>query len=237
MIKFRQKDFSILSSTIKGAGIGGAIAGGATIFRPKHGSNSWIGKKLDWERNKEDYVLGKDKSGKTVYDFDQKKADENFNRMKILGVGMLVGAALGALVGTVLEVSKKVNRAKTVDARLMEKVLRGLKSSNLVEGRDFTRDPKQATQMKTRVCIVISKYSGELKLMINVARDKKLEQVASQIVKNIPNTSNVITREGDKYNDIIISTISDGSADAGLVCGIIEGFVHSKYPVYIVEVG
>lgn len=227
MIKFRQKDFSILSSTIKGAGIGGTLAGGATIFPVFR-----LGNRPD----KKDYYKD-NKDGGKWFDAEEKRHDDNTWRAKIIGAGMLVGAALGALVGTVLEVSKKVNRAKTVDARLMEKVLRGLKSSNFVEGRDFTRDPKQATQMKTRVCIVISKYSGELKLMINVARDKKLEQVASQIVKNIPNTSNVITREGDKYNDIIISTISDGSADAGLICGIIEGFVHSKYPVYIVEVG
>ena len=36
MIKFRQKDFSILSSTIKGASIGASVAGIANrLFKPK----------------------------------------------------------------------------------------------------------------------------------------------------------------------------------------------------------
>lgn len=211
MIKFRQKDFSILSSTIGGAGIGGSLGSAVTIFRPR--------------KEKEDES-----------EIDKKKAEKKYNLTLKLG-GMLVGAALGALYGTVKEISKRVNRNKTVDARLMEKVLQGLKASNFKEGVDFTRDPKQATQMRTKVCIVISKFSGELKLLINVAKDKTLEQITTQIVKNIPNTSNVITRTGDRYNDIIVSTISDNSADPGLICGLVEKFIHNKYPVYLVEVG
>lgn len=219
MIVFRQKDFSILSSTVHGAGIGGTIGGLGTIFRPRP--------KKSGEFKTEDGH------------FDERAAKDanNTYRLKNVAAGMLVGAALGAIWGSIKEISKKVNRAKTVDARIMEKVLRGLKASGLKEGVDFTRDPKQANAMKTRVCIVISKYSGELKLMINVVKDSKLEQTATQIVKNIPNTSNVVTRTGDRYNDIIVSTISDASADPGLICGIVEKFVHSKYPVYLVEVG
>jgi hypothetical protein len=223
MIVFRQKDFSILSSTVHGAGIGGTIGGLGTVFRPR--------KDADGE------FMRKDKDGKPYFDENAKKSANNAYRLKFMATGMLVGAALGAIWGSIKEISKKANRAKTVDARIMEKVLRGLKASGLKEGVDFTRDPKQANAMKTKVCIVISKYSGELKLMINVVKDSKLEQTATQIVKNIPNTSNVVTRTGDRYNDIIVSTISDASADPGLICGIVENFVHSKYPVYLVEVG
>jgi hypothetical protein len=79
--------------------------------------------------------------------------------------------------------------------------------------------------------------STTLAYMDKYVKDKKLEQITTQIVKNIPNTSNVITRTGDRYNDVIISTISDNSADPGLICGVVEKFVHNKYPVYLVEVG
>ena len=233
MIKFRQKDFSILSSTLHGAGIGGAIGSGAAIFRPRPEKQDEFYRKKRGNENE----LFLDNSGKPIFEERQAKRAENLYKMQLVGGGMLIGAALGALWGTIKEISKKTNRAKTVDARIMEKVIRLLRSSGLKEGVDFTRDPKQATQMKTKVCIVISKYSGELKLMINVVKDSKLEQVATQVVKNLPNSSNVVTRTGDRYNDIIISTISDASADPGLICGIVEKFVHSKYPVYLVEVG
>lgn len=229
MIVFRQKDFSILSSTITGAGVGASVGSlGTIIFKRKPKSKD------------EFYYYDKDKNGQgTVRKFDQDKfkAANNKHNLQVVGGSMLIGAALGAIVGTIKEISKRINRNKTVDARLMEKIRMGLKASGLKEGIDYTRDPKQATQMKTRVCIVISKYSGELKLLINVVKDKKLEQLTENIVKNIPNTSNVVTRTGDKYNDIIISTISDNSADPGLICGMVEKFVHNKYPVYLVEVG
>lgn len=211
MIVFREKDFSILSSTLKGASLGGTIGGGVTFFRRR-------------------------KPTKKEDDNERKKLDGMYTT-KFIGGGLLIGAALGALVGTILDITKKVNRKKTVDARLMEKVLLDLKSSGFREGIDFTRDPKQATKMKSKVCIVISKYSGELRLLINVVKDSKLEGITTQIVKNIPNSSNVVTREGDKFNDIIISTISDGIVDAQLISGIAEKFIHNKYPVYLVEVG
>jgi hypothetical protein len=228
MIVFRQKDFSILSSTIAGAGLGASAGSlGTIIFKRKPKDKG------------EFYYYDKDKNGNDIRKFDQDKykAVNNKYNLQLVGGGMLIGAALGALVGTIKEISKRVNRNKTVDARLMEKIQMGLTASGLKEGIDYTRDPKQANQMKTRVCLVISKYSGELKLLINVVKDKKLEQLTEHIVKNIPNTSNVVTRTGDRYNDVIVSTISDNSADPGLICGIVEEFVHNKYPVYLVEVG
>jgi len=219
MIKFRQKNFNILTSTLSGAGLGASVGSGVSVFRPR--------KETKGEFKRDD---GKFDEGA------QKRANSTY-RMKIIGAGMLIGAALGALYGTFKEVTKKINRKNTVDKRLMEKVLQGLKASGFKEGTDFTRDPKQANQMKTKVCIVISKFSGELKLLINVARDRNLEQLALNIVKNIPNTSNVVTRTGDRYNDIIVSTISDPLVEDGLICGIVEKFIHNKYPVYLVEVG
>ena len=88
-----------------------------------------------------------------------------------------------------------------------------------------------------KVCIVISKSSGNMQLLVNTVADTKLKTVALNMAKNIPNTATVNTKLSDKYNDISISTISDSSANIGLVTGIAEYFIRNKYPVYLVEVG
>jgi hypothetical protein len=217
MIKFRQKDFSILSSTLTGAGIGGSFG----TFIPK------FGKKHDATRTVK-------KEGK---EWVEHYKEPDMSQTKGIAIGLIVGAALGALVGTAKEISKRVNRANTVDRRLLEKVLLDLKHKGYREGVDYVLDPEKANKMRTKVCIVISKYSDELRILINTVKDPKLSQLATNVVKNIPNSSNVVTRATDKYNDIVVSTISDSSVDAGLVCGIAEKFIHSGFPVYLVEVG
>jgi len=217
MIKFRQKDFSILSSTITGAGIGGSLGS----FIPR------FGKKHDATR-----VVKKDNK-----EWVETYKEPDMSQTKGVAIGLIVGAALGALVGTAKEISKRVNRSTTVDKRLLEKVLLDLNHKGYKEGIDYVLDPNKANKMKTKVCIVISKYSDELRLLINTVKDPKLIQLATNVVKNIPNSSNVVTRESDRYNDIIVSTISDSHVDAGLICGIAEKFIHSGFPVYIVEVG
>lgn len=218
MIKFRRKDFSILSSTLTGAGIGGSLG----TFIPRFGKKHEETKIVNNDNNKPIPV---------------KEMVPNMSQTKGIAIGLIVGAALGALVGTAKEISKKVNRANTVDKRLLEKVLLDLRHKGYKEGIDYVLDPEKANRMRTKVCIVISKYSDELRILINTIKDPKLSQLATNVVKNIPNSSNVVTRATDKYNDIVVSTISDSSVDAGLICGIAEKFIHSGFPVYLVEVG
>ncbi len=155
----------------------------------------------------------------------------------IIGSGTVIGAGLGLLVGLTKETSQKVNRITTVDKRLMHGVIENLKKAGLKENVQFTRDPKIANDMKMKVCIVISRNSGNLNLLVNTVADSKLKSITSGMVKNIPNTATVNTKLSDKYNDISISAISDSSADTGLITGIAEYFIHHKYPVYLVEVG
>lgn len=151
--------------------------------------------------------------------------------------GLIAGAALGALAGVIDKQRTRFNRKTTVDARLMDVVVENLKKDNFKEGKDFTRDPKIATQLKTKVCICISKVSGDLRILINMISDQKLQGLAKDLVKNIPNKSAVNERASDKFNDITITTISDSSMDAGLVTGVAERFIHSGYPIQLVEVG
>jgi hypothetical protein len=199
MIEFRQKDFSILSSTLQGATSGYAVGS----------------------------IFGKFRKAK----------DKEFNEAVPAFVGFIGGAALGALAGVIDNQRTRFNRKMTVDARLMDTIVENLKKDNFKEGKDFTRDPKIATQLKTKVCICISKVSGDLRILINMVSDPKLQGLAKDLVKNIPNKSAVNERASDKFNDITITTISDSSMDAGLVTGVAERFIHSGYPIQLVEVG
>lgn len=210
MIEFRQKKFSVLSDTVRGASIGGGVGMAVAGFRNKFITPN--SKDIDKENNRREGII-------------------------ISTVGALIGAALGAFVSGIKEIATRVNRKNTVDRRLMSRVVEVLKRDNLKEGIDFTKDPKTATSLKTKVCIVISKNSGELRLSVNLVSDPKLKTVSDEIIKRLPNTSATTERMSDKFNNIAITSISDSSADTGLIVGIIEKFIHSGYPVYLVEVG
>lgn len=175
---------------------------------------------------------------KGIIKFNPKSNPNDFTVGAVgVGAGTVIGAGLGLLAGLIKETSSFINRKTTVDQRLMQTVVDNLKKSGLKEGKDFTRDPKTASEMKTKVCIVITKVSNDLKLLINTVADTKLKSVTDKLVKNLPNTGAVTKNMSDKFNDITISTISDSSADAGLITGIAENFIHNGYPVYLVEVG
>ena len=176
--------------------------------------------------------------GTTIAMFKPKKSDEGrLEGLRLAGIGTAIGAALGTLVGGIKKIATQVNRKNTVDRRLMSRVIEVLKRDAFKEGVDFTKDPKTATSLKTKVCIVISKVSGELRISVNLVSDPKLKTVSDEIIKRLPNTSATTEKLSDKFNDIVITSISDASADVGLIVGIIEKFIHSGYPVYLVEVG
>lgn len=219
MIEFRQKKFSFISDVLRGAAIG-SVAGniGSAFFNKKYKDGSMAGKVENAELAK------------------QNKGAFQKHLMFVAG-GTVIGATLGALVCGIKGLSNKINNNRTVNNRLMKTVIEMLKKDNLKEGKDFTRDPKLANTLKTKVCVVITKISGELRISVNTVADNKLKDKTFEIIKRLPNSSAVTKNLTDKYNDITITSISDSSADAGLVVGIIENFIHSGYPVYLVEVG
>ena len=210
MIEFRQKKFSLLSSVVGGAGAGASIGGVLGSMSPSF--RKYAARKAN---------TPKENQGKAV----------------LIGAGAVIGAALGALTYAIKEISSSINKKRTVNNRLMKVVVENLLKDGFKEGRDFTRDPKIADQLKTKVCIVMSKFSDDLRILINTVSDSKLKRVTDEVITRIPNSSVINTKLTDKYNDITISTLSDSSADASLVTGITEHFIHSKYPVYLIEVG
>ena len=157
--------------------------------------------------------------------------------LAIIGIGTAIGASLGAIAHSIKSGADSSNRKATVDARLMNMVVDDLKASGFKEGVQFTRDPKRANELKVRVSIVVSRSSGEMNLLINMVADDRLKDLAKDVITRLPNSSAVTTSLEDKYNEITVTTIADNSANAGLIAGLCNYFIRSKYPVYLVEVG
>lgn len=214
MIKFRQKNFGYIDSLLGGA-TAGAHLGGA--------------------------IAGLIKSDVLPNAFGMAKGDKgySFGQRGIAGAltGAVIGASLGVLAEGIKNVSDKINRNNTLDNRLMKVVVENLKKQGFKEGNQFTRDPKTASDKRIKICISVARVNGDLKLLVNTVKDPKLKDISGTMINRLPNTSVVRQDMKDKFNEISITSISDASADAGLITGIAEYFIRNGYPVYLVEVG
>lgn len=211
MVKFREKSFSIISDTISGAKIGGAVA---ALGAPIVGRLS--------------------KNGTKFVNTSSNDVSFIHKSLAMIGGGIVVGASLGLLVGLTKSIGLSLNRENTVDARLLDDVERKLRKFKL--NKDFTRDPKIANELRTKVCLVISKYSDDLRILINTVNDSKLKDVTNEVTKSIPKGSIKTNTESNKYNEITLSTLSSGK-DASVIAEIAKAYIQKGYPVYLVEVG
>lgn len=221
--KFFQKNNSHTSDlAYKGAIAGGTLAGGALTFVPDYFK---IKKKTDEETS--------------LIKFTKKYNGLNpFYKKALLELGgIAIGATLGALAGMIMDASDYINKKKTVNNRLLKDVVENLKKTGYKEGQNFTRDPKMASLLKTKVCLVISKSSDELKLLINTVNDGKLKTLTGQITKNLPTMSTLNEKVSDRFNEINITTMTSNSGDAVWVTSVAEKFISAGFPVYLVEVG
>ena len=264
MIKFRQKDFSnyIVRDAIKGAGLGastGIMLGGLGFtpeklrgWVPGHSKYNELKKSTQpwtkWnDQAKQKEIQYRNKTNK-AYIGNGKNIDGSDKEMIMMETGQgasdnqkyvfvaattILGAALGAIVGAI-RTAKDATRS--TNNRLLKQVLPRLKSKGLVEGKDFTMDPKKANEIPTKVCIVLSSASGELQTIINSKDDPKLKKVVDGVVRKSPGRARVTT-QNNRFNEITITTEKRTAANVNQVVSIIESFVESGYPVYIVEVG
>lgn len=257
MIQFRQKDFSnyILGDTIRGASLGltvGALASGLGVTPEK--LPTWIPGSKKYN-NIEKQPL-KNKEGNLVYRTDVNKhivadnpkhnnsfVDSKTELVKVQsGTQKVVFAAgttlLGAFLGLAVGAIRTAITSGKLDPpnRFVKKILPRLKSEGLVEGKDFTLDPKKANEIPTKVCIVLSSVNNELQTVINTKDDQKLKKVVDNVVKKSPGRTQVST-QNNRFNEITITTEKNAAANVNQVVSIIESFVESGYPVYIVEVG
>ena len=156
---------------------------------------------------------------------------------KLLATSTLIGAGLGLVYGLSKEFDTWLNRKTTVDDRILGKSVQALLKKGLKQDKDFTMNPKMADSLKVKVCILVSKYSEDLRLNLNVVNDSKLKSTASKILRNIPGglvkTENIAN---NKYNEITVSTLSSAS-DPDIVAEVAREFIAAGYPVYLVEVG
>lgn len=164
------------------------------------------------------------------------KNDQKISPILVVGGSMLAGAALGALAGKVKDNKLQESRS-TAGIRLFEAVLDNLRKIGFKEGHDFTQDPRMANIMKTKVCIVVSRNSTGLKLLINTVDDQELKEVTKRIHSSLGRNTVSTERVNNRYNELTITTMSSNSGDATFVTRIIETFIRNGYPVYIVEVG
>ena len=154
---------------------------------------------------------------------------------KAVGYSVLVGAALGLVLGVTKKIAETSSRNKT-NQRVINIVTKLLKNKGFEENKDFTTDPKTADLEKTKVTVLVNRGNGDLKLAINVISDEKLEKVCNRVVSELPDKSKTMTKESNRYNEIMITTLSSGN-DAIVISGIIEKFIRAGYPVYMIEVG
>lgn len=164
------------------------------------------------------------------------KNDQKISPILVVGGSMLAGAALGAIAGKIKD--NKLQEARTTaGVRLFDSVLENLRKIGFKEGQDFTQDPRMANVMKTKVCIVVSRNSSGLKLLINTVDDPELKDVTKRIHGSLGRNTVSSEKINNRYNELTITTMSSNGGDATFVTRIIETFIRGGYPVYIVEVG
>lgn len=258
MIKFRQKDFShyVVSDAIKGAALGGTILGGGVGLlgegRPinisglkvsesgkapsfRKGWNQAISDLSNHDFKKEDIY----KDGNKVGTRKVQKVDTNYQRALGTGAGIIIGGALGALVGAIKDISTKISQNNNKYGYLTNGVAKELKKYGLKEDVDFTMNSKVADKLGSKICFVITRNGEGLRILVNLKNDPRLSDVAKKVTKQLSTRANVRHQSAsDRYNEIMISTASGTkSTDIVFISELIENFTAAGYPVYIVEVG
>ena len=111
-----------------------------------------------------------------------------------------------------------------------------LRKSDTKKDKVSPETQKWRVSLKQRY-VLLSKFSDELKLLINTVKDTKLKTLTGQITKNLPTMSTLTEKVSDRFNEINITTMTSNSGDAVWVTSVAEKFISADYPVYLVEVG
>jgi len=248
-MKFKYKSFSsyIASSALKGATVGATLgtlgAGGlnlpSNLKVPKSGPaffKKGIEKYNDLANTEtRTKISGSGKDRKEEQETTYKTSA--LQNMAFVGTSTIIGAALGALVGAVKDINKKISQSDA-DNRLMKGVISDLSNAGYVEDLDYTRDPKRANIMKCTVCIVVTKNGADFNMLVNTIKNPKLQRLTDRILKGLSGKYQIRSNNAsNKYNDINISTISNANQNRRTIVEIATGFLKEGYPVYLVEVG
>lgn len=158
--------------------------------------------------------------------------------LAVAGCGVIIGAALGALYGVAQNMGLAKSR-EMANSRVLKDAVDILKRDGLKEYKDFTRDPKTANLMKTKVCILVQNGdAAEFKSLVNTVDDKNLKTVADRIMREVGYGAQIKTSQAsNRYNDITLTTVANKESNSKLIAKITEEFIRAGYPVYLVEIG
>lgn len=238
---FRNKTYSyIADNALKGAAFGSLLST-APLTLSSNGKRNILGN-LGKKMGIKDVGQFNSKSNNNDKDhaWDQYKEDKqdiiNKNRLLLVGGSMLVGAALGALVGGVRDFLDWKQKKSVGSTRMSDRIIDNLVRMGYKGGKDFTMNSKLANSLKLKVCVSVSRVNGEVKLVVNTANDSNLQKITSDITKNLPKSAVATETIGDKFNNLVITKMSSVE-DPAFVSSILEQFIRKGYPVYIVEIG
>ncbi len=213
-MKSEQKGFSFgtdfVDNSFKGASIGGALGSLATPFIVK-AKNAAEPSKWEWAKGAAKGAVG----------------------------GIIVGAALGTLFGIIKNETTSRNRDNTINNRYLPKVTEMLLKCGFIEDRDFTRDPKTADDLRTRICIMVSRYSTDTRISINCSADFKTQQLIDKMINDLGLSRKVsIKKQGsDRFSNIEMLKRTKIDEDVNLIKSISEYLMKKHIPIYLVEVG
>lgn len=213
-MKAEQKGFSFgtdfLDNSFKGASIGGALGGLATPFIVK-AKNAAEPSRWEWAKGAAKGAVG----------------------------GIIVGAALGTLFGIIKNEATSRNRDNTINNRYLPKVTEMLLNCGFLEDKDFTRDPKTADDLRTRICIMVSRYSTDTRISINCSADFKTQQLIDKMINDLGLSRKVsIKKQGsDRFANIEMLKRTKIDEDVNLIKSISEYLMKKHIPIYLVEVG
>lgn len=252
MIKFREKSYTDWSDVVKGGAIGSSLAVG---FNRLANSRSI---KINGQNIGEKFSGSLSNAGNSTSNFfkrfgsiGEKLAKYNRSIWNKLGKfsryiienpaqaalgGALVGASLVLAYWLIKSAYNKADEATTSnDNDVLAEVCRNLIKAGFKINKDFTTNPAEADNLRTKVCIVISKAEGHISINVNSISDPKLDQISKSLIKNLPSGSKYSTRESDRNNDLMITLVDSNNNDAGYIASVAERFIRAKYPVFIVE--
>lgn len=210
---------------VRGAGIGGGIGTiAASIGKLK---------KTEFQDQKGNRIT-------TGYRGDWNSMDESGRGFLMAGTGVLVGAALGALSGIIGKAAGKVRLSLTKvglsGKSELPEIMTILEGRGFRPGVDFTHDPRDADRIKTKVCIVLQKRSGDLNLLVNTVNEPELKKIYHSIIRRVPRSAQVTKDINDDYNNVSFTTVSN-DRDTHLIVNIATDFIKNRFPVFFIEVG
>lgn len=231
MIKFREKDYSVVGDAIKWGGI--TAAAGGTLTKGSRELSKLSRSKL---------INGSSTLGRLI----DKTANSKVTKFMAGNPGLttaaafLVGSSLALaahlLKGTNTAINKKSLSLFNNQNYNVKRIALLLSNMGYKSNIDFTLDPAEADYLKTKVCFVIKRSQDNINLIINMTDDPKLEKISRSIIKNLPTSTKISKKEYEEGNELLLTVLSSNSGSSEYVASVVEKFIQKGFPVFLSEI-